>query len=159
MFLQKSHSSHLLSAAGAAGKKSRHQRLNQTGASILVHNRPVVQVLDTLVEIGQIDGSTAADARAKFILLHDALAAATTESKALAEQAQQLEKDRVVSDITLVLPCPCCASTCINCRGLPCQLWCTAGVCGITQIQECLAASNNAAQYVNNTVLHDLSPA
>lgn len=55
------------------------------------------QVLDTLVEIGQISSEAAADAKARVSELHHALVAAMAEGDALAEQAGQLAKDKDVS--------------------------------------------------------------
>jgi hypothetical protein len=55
------------------------------------------QVLDTLVEIGQISSEAAANAKARLSELQHAVEAAVSEERTLTTQAAQLAKHRDVS--------------------------------------------------------------
>jgi hypothetical protein len=61
------------------------------------------QVLDTLVEVGQISTEAAAAAKARVSELHHALVSAMSEEQALTVQAAQLAKDREVSKYEMQL--------------------------------------------------------
>jgi hypothetical protein len=86
------------------------------------HPHTPYQVLDTLVQIGQISEERAADIRSKYDALHAALVAAMEREKQLLATGQSLHKDALVSGVTTGVTL---ASPAAGCHSLPWVcVWC-----------------------------------